>query len=177
MKIESIINISESPFWISETLPYFFEGYNKDKININFLYLILPFLLTKSIRDGILKSANSSSTFDSLFYSPTLKPKSSNKLFETYSDSLMNKTSLVIVEEKYNRYEDKMNRAILLAYNKGYLKIDNANILVIKKFDYRKTKDSEDFLYDYYKASRNLGIIFGKENISNLYRKCQIKII
>ena len=89
MKIESIINITENPFWISETLPYFFDGYAKDEIEIHVMYLILPFILTKSIREGILLSANSSSTFDSLFYAPSNKRKKvENNVFETFNESL-----------------------------------------------------------------------------------------
>ncbi len=174
MKTESIISISESPFWISETLPYFFEGFGKEKININYMYLILPFLLTKSIRNGILINANTLSTFDSLFYNPSSKPKKENQLLETFNESVMNKTSLAIIEKKFFQYESLISKSILLAYNKGYLKIKNGQIIVLKTYDYAKVKNTEDFLFDYFKCSRNLGIVFSKETPSSLYRKCKI---
>jgi len=178
MKIESIINITENPFWISETLPYFFDGYAKDEIEIHVMYLILPFILTKSIREGILLSANSSSTFDSLFYAPSNKRKKvENNVFETFNESLMNKTSLVVIEEKYHSYKELMNKVLLIAYRKNYYSLKRGKISPIKRFDYSKTKNSEDFLFDYFKCSRNLGIVFKDESLSNLYRKCQISRI
>ncbi|MGH1387881.1 three component ABC system middle component [Kordia sp.] len=178
MKIENIKNITENPFWLSKTLPYFFEGYGKEKLDVNVMYLILPFILTKSIRNGILFSANSSSTFDSLFYAPASKAKNKkDKIFETYNESLMNKTSLVVIEEKYHNYKELMNKVLLIAYNGGCFSIKNAKIIPLKMYDYTKTKDTEDFLFDYYKCMRNLGVVFGKESISNLYRKCQISRI
>ncbi|MDX8554974.1 DUF6521 family protein [Tenacibaculum sp. 1B UA] len=178
MKVKSIKDITENPFWLSSALPYFFEGYGKEKIDINIMYLILPFILTKSIRDSILITANSSSSFDSLFYTPASKSKNKkNKMFETYNDSLMNKTSLVVIEEKYHGYKELMNRVLILAFKEGYFSLKNAHIVPLKVYDYSKAKEKENFLFDYFKCMRNLGIVFGKESTSNLYRKCQISKI
>lgn len=170
MKTNSLINIELSPFWISELFPYFFQGYDKSTINPNIVNLIIPFVLTKSIRENILVKANSRSSFNSLFFNPS---KKSQTLFVSNDNSLLNKSVLSDLPIKYHANKELSKKALFIAFEKKYIDFANGNIKVIESKDYQKCSD-DSFLRDYYKSAHYLGVIFKNEGIKNLFVKCNI---
>ena len=170
MKTNSVIEIELSPFWISELFPYFFHGFDKSIVNLHLMNLIVPFVLTKSIRQNILVNANSNSNFNSLFFNPSRKNKT---IFSFNDDSLINDSGLHDMLIKYLANKELTGKALLVAYEKKYIDIKNGNIIPIEKIDY-KTND-DPFLRDYYKSSNNLGIVFRTEEIKSILLKCNIQ--
>ena len=170
MKTNSIIDIELSPFWISELFPYFFYGYNKTSINLSVVNLIIPFVLTKSIRESILLNANSNSSFNSLFLNTTRRNKN---LFTFYDDSLINDSCLHDMQQKYLVNKELTGKALIIAYEKKYIDFKNGSIVPIELHDYRTNNDP--FLRDFYKSANNLGIVFKSEEIKSLFLKCNIQ--
>lgn len=170
MKTNSIIDIELSPFWISELFPYFFNGYNKSIIDYSVIGLIVPFVLTKSIRENILVSANSKSSFNSLFFNPARGRKT---IFTSNDNSLINKSSLSDIPLKYHANKELTKKAIFIAYEKKYIDFSDGRIKVIVKKDYKKDNDT-NFLRDYFKSAQNLGNVFKNEEVKNLFLKCNI---
>lgn len=170
MKTNSILDIELSPFWISELFPYFFYGYNKSTVSIHLMNLIVPFVLTKSIRENILINANSNSNFNSLFFNPSRKNKN---MFSFNDDSLINNSCLNDMQLKYLANKELTGKAILIAYEKKYIDIKNGCIIPIERRDYKA--NDERFLRDYYKCSNNLGIVFKTEEVKSIFLKCNIQ--
>jgi len=170
MKTNSIIDIELSPFWLSELFPYFFYGYNKSIVNIHLINLLIPFVLTKSIRENILLNANANSNFNSLFFNPSRRNKT---IFTFNDDSLINNSCLHDMQIKYLANKELTGKALLIAYEKKYIDIKNGQIIPIEKKDYKTNK--EPLLRDYYKSSNNLGIVFRTEEMKSIFLKCNIQ--
>ncbi len=148
LKISEIEKLSLNPYWLSNIICHFIEGYG-NKAPFELVYLAIPLILRGEPRNGLCK-LNTTSTI----YSAFLDDKDKRKRI----------TALQYYVEVYKEF---VNPAFIVYANKGNdfgIKLTNKNI-----YDYKKERDKTT--RNYLKAAHNLGNVFSKEKTQDCFFK------
>lgn len=148
MKINEIETLSLNPYWLSNIICHFIEGYGNHS-PFELIYLAAPLILRGESRDALCK-LNKTSTI----YSAFLDDKDKRKKI----------TALQYYVEVYKEF---VNPAFIVYANQGNnfgLKITNNSV-----YDYKKERDKTT--KNYLKAAHNLGVVFSKEKKQDCFFK------
>lgn len=157
MNIQDIEKLNLNPFWCSKLISYYLKGFPKQRTTMEYLYLLLPIILTKDTRD-ILNKSNSSSSFATTFI---------------HNDK--GHLSLVSIKRNFPILKKLTLEALIVACNEGKLCIED-NYIISK--DSPKHQDEKNMeIRTFYRAAHYLGVILSKEQPLELYAKFNIRKI
>ncbi len=151
MKVNFLNSLIYNPIWISKLLHYFLSGAtksNNNKIKIDLIYLMLPFIYDEKIL-GKLISSTKKSSFRTLFQNAELKNR------------------LIGIDQKITSFTTITNKAFVMAGGKIIISNDGY-ISTNEIIEYNKVRNE---LRDYYKASYNLGIILSNHDYREIFLK------
>ncbi|WP_149086506.1 three component ABC system middle component [Pseudomonas prosekii] len=148
--IEEKITLALSPYWLADLIEHFVCGYGKP-VPFQLVYLMIPLVLRRDSRD------------------PLLALKNTSTVYSVFLDASEKRRRVLALQLAVDNYSEYTNRAILAYSARGHhfdLNISNA-------FDYKPKKESytNHIAKDYFKASRNLGMIFSKEDLAACFYK------
>lgn len=154
MRTDEKAIFNSNPFWLSELVGYFNQGYGGDA-PFELVYLIPPLLLRKESRRRV-GSLNTKSTIDSAFL-----------------DSKNKQAQISGLPRQVNYYKHLIVPSLIEYSNKGNrfgITLKNG-----KNYNYSAVKSKS--VREYCKAAHNLGVIFSKEDAREcLYKLGVIKI-
>lgn len=148
MRIDEKVIFNSNPFWLSELVGYFNEGYGGNA-PFELVYLIPPLLLRKEARRRV-GSLNANSTIDSAFL-----------------DSKDKRARIAGLPRQVNNYKHLVVPSLIAYSTKGNrfgLTLKNG-----KNYHYESVKSKS--VREYCKAAHNLGVIFSKEDAMECFYK------
>lgn len=148
MKISDRVMLASNPFWVSELIGFFNQGYG-GRAPFELVYLIAPLVLRKDTRGGI-SALNSQSTIYSAFLDTRdkrMKIAGLQKYIDYYKHLAL--PSLIVYSNKGNSFGRFIENGKIYKYSS----VQNAR------------------LREYCKAAHNLGVIFSKEKSKECFYK------
>ncbi|GLI57112.1 hypothetical protein PM10SUCC1_26260 [Propionigenium maris DSM 9537] len=147
---QKLIKVTDNPFFIAEILAVAFENFiDKRRATLWDAYLIIPLILKKRTRERFV-STNKTGTIINLF-------------------SEIKKVDLLSLEEDVKVYKKKVNKAIIIGIERGIISLNKETLSLNGK----KTKGLlED--ENYRKASQNIGKIFSKYEVYEIFEFMEV---
>lgn len=148
--IDEKITLALSPFWLADFIEHFVCGYGKP-VPFQLVYLMIPLVLRRDSRE------------------PLVALKSTSTVYSAFLDTSEKRRRVLALQLVVNNYSVYTKRAMLAYSARGHnfgLEISNAPDYVPKKEAYTSHTAKE-----YFKASRNLGMIFSKEDLAACFYK------
>lgn len=153
MGARTINEIIKSPFFASEIIFSFLEGYHKE-IDYQLIYFILPIIYNGNCREK-LNTANKKSSIYTLF-------SSSKKYFNLVN--LNSKIDLYNIYNSKNNFLLTANKALIILSTKGKINFNSRKIkLVDSDESFKLCKDKQ--VKSYLKSAYYFGVILSKSNI------------
>ena len=148
MKIDERHTLASNPFWLSELIGFFNQGYG-DKAPFELVYLTAPLILRQESRKKI-SSLNSTST-----------------IYSAFLESKEKRTKIAGLQKHVESYKHLVIPSLIVYSNKGNkfgLRLQNG-----KKYQYNKIDNKQ--VREYCKAAYILGKIFAKESTKECFYK------
>lgn len=148
--IDEKITLALSPFWLADFIEHFVYGYGKP-VPFQLVYLMIPLVLRRDSRD------------------PLVALKNTSTIYSAFLDTSEKRKRVLALQLAVTNYSAYAKRAMLAYSARGHnfdLEISNAAGYVPKKESY-----TSHIAKEYFKASRNLGVIFSKEDLAACFYK------
>ena len=148
--IDEKITLALSPFWLADFIEHFVFGYSKP-VPFQLVYLMIPLVLRSDSRD------------------PLVSLKSTSTVYSAFLDTSEKRKRVLALQLAVNNYSEYTNRAILAYSARGH----SFDLLISNASGYEPKKESytSHIAKEYFKASRNLGMIFSKEDVAACFYK------
>ncbi|HDR7993071.1 MULTISPECIES: three component ABC system middle component [Bacillus cereus group] len=156
MEIEHLKTLSLNPFLNSKIIRSFVSGYGKEYVNIELLYLVLPFVFDGYSRE-ILTSVNKSST-----------------IYTAFLNSPEKRIVLGNLQERYEYMKSLTNEALIVAHNERAIILEH-KVKLIKGMTYKNVRGKE--MKSFLRASYYLGMIFSKSSNVDIFRRLGVNNI
>lgn len=150
MKAKELSELMYSPCWIGTLLSYFISGAQKNNmegVKLELIYLVVPLLNILILKDKLSK-ANVRTTIETLL--------SENKI----------KTSIIGVNLSVSKFRRYSNNGLIALSNSNAISVSDM-VRMEKTVHYRN--ESNLGLKNIYKAAYNLGVVFSKEEPSDVF--------
>ncbi len=148
MKIETLTTLTLNPFWLSEIIGNFNEGYGNNA-PFELTYLVIPLILRENTRVK-LSLLNINST-----------------IYSAFLDSKEKRVIITALQRHVEFYKKNVMPSLAVYANKG--NVLSGEITNMKPYKFNTEKNLE--VRKYLKAAYYLGVIFRKESSKNCFAK------
>lgn len=148
LKINERFVLANNPFWVSELIGSFNQGYG-GKAPFELVYLVVPLVLRKDSRKKI-------STLNNL-----------STIYSAFLDGKDKRVRIAGLQRYVDYYKPLVIPSLIAYSNKGNtfgLRLDNG-----KEYHYSKINNTR--AREYFKAAYNLGVVFSKESPKECFYK------